>query len=125
MSELDALQLEEEEEGPSYLADLNKAPDFVDEPPVEEAEVRVTTLCIAHSLSIAPLDPGEGSCEDKLMSSSPLHASQTGPRVNVEFCTVIRWISQLLNIPSIHTFLNAVSSTTSAAATMENTITTA
>ncbi|KAK1231836.1 Vacuolar protein-sorting-associated protein 60 [Marasmius sp. AFHP31] len=33
--ELDALQLEEEEEGSSYLADLNKVPDFVDEPPVE------------------------------------------------------------------------------------------
>ena len=39
--ELDALQFEEEEEGPSYLADLNKAPDFVDEPPVEETEVRL------------------------------------------------------------------------------------
>ncbi|KAF8529107.1 vacuolar protein sorting-associated protein 60 [Hysterangium stoloniferum] len=34
-AELDALQLEEEEE-PSYLADLNKVPDFVDEAPVEE-----------------------------------------------------------------------------------------
>jgi len=37
-AELDALQLEEEEEGPSYLADLNKAPDFIDEPPVEVSE---------------------------------------------------------------------------------------
>jgi len=37
-AELDALALEEEEEGPSYLADLNKAPDFIDEPPVELAE---------------------------------------------------------------------------------------
>jgi len=37
-AELDALQLEEEEEGPSYLADLNKTPDFVDEAPVEEGE---------------------------------------------------------------------------------------
>jgi len=37
-AELDALALEEEEEGPSYLADLNKAPDFVDEPPVEVGE---------------------------------------------------------------------------------------
>lgn len=37
--ELDALALEEEEEGPSYLADLNKAPDFIDEAPVE-SEVR-------------------------------------------------------------------------------------
>ena len=39
--ELDALQFEEEEEAPSYLTDLNKAPDFVDEPPVEETEVRL------------------------------------------------------------------------------------
>jgi len=37
-AELDALQLEDEEEGPSYLADLNKAPDFIDEAPVEESE---------------------------------------------------------------------------------------
>ncbi|KAK7060423.1 Vacuolar protein-sorting-associated protein 60 [Paramarasmius palmivorus] len=37
-AELDALQLEEEEEGASYLADINKVPDFVDEPPVELAE---------------------------------------------------------------------------------------
>jgi len=37
-AELDALQFEEEEEGPSYLADLNKAPDFIDEPPVEMSE---------------------------------------------------------------------------------------
>jgi len=33
-AELDALALEGEEEGTSYLADLNKVPDFVDEPPV-------------------------------------------------------------------------------------------
>jgi len=37
-AELDALALEEEEEGTSYLADLNKAPDFIDEPPAEVAE---------------------------------------------------------------------------------------
>ncbi|KAG1752569.1 Snf7 family [Suillus paluster] len=37
-AELDALQLEEEEEGPSYLSDLNKVPDFVDELPVELSE---------------------------------------------------------------------------------------
>ncbi|KAG2060134.1 hypothetical protein BDR06DRAFT_948188 [Suillus hirtellus] len=37
-AELDALQLEEEEEGPSYLADLNKVPDFLDDPPVETSE---------------------------------------------------------------------------------------
>ncbi|EPQ59091.1 hypothetical protein GLOTRDRAFT_103160 [Gloeophyllum trabeum ATCC 11539] len=34
-AELDALALEEDEESTSYLADLNKAPDFVDEAPVE------------------------------------------------------------------------------------------
>ena len=39
--ELDALALEEEEEGTSYLADLNKVPDFVDEPPIEVNEVRL------------------------------------------------------------------------------------
>jgi charged multivesicular body protein 5 len=38
---LDALALEGdgEEEG-SYLADLNKAPDFIDEAPIEVPEVR-------------------------------------------------------------------------------------
>lgn len=35
-AELDALELEEEEEGPSYLADMNKVPDFVDEAPLDE-----------------------------------------------------------------------------------------
>lgn len=39
LAELDALALEEDEESTSYLADLNKAPDFVDEPPVELSEV--------------------------------------------------------------------------------------
>ncbi|KIK67818.1 hypothetical protein GYMLUDRAFT_81344 [Collybiopsis luxurians FD-317 M1] len=38
MTELDALQFEEEEEGASYLTDLNKVPDFIDEPPVEISE---------------------------------------------------------------------------------------
>lgn len=37
--ELDALALEAEEEGPSYLADLDKVPDFIDEPPVAVGEV--------------------------------------------------------------------------------------
>ncbi|KAI0249936.1 vacuolar protein sorting-associated protein 60 [Lactifluus subvellereus] len=37
-AELDALGMEEEEEGTSYLADLNKAPDFIDEAPFEVAE---------------------------------------------------------------------------------------
>jgi len=40
-AELEQLALEDpEEEGPSYLADLNKAPDFVDEAPVEAAETK-------------------------------------------------------------------------------------
>lgn len=42
-TELDALQFEEEEEPASYLADLSKAPDFIDEPPLEEHEVRTLT----------------------------------------------------------------------------------
>lgn len=46
MIELDALALEVEEEGPSYLADLNKAPDFIDEPPVEVTDVRVSIISI-------------------------------------------------------------------------------
>jgi hypothetical protein len=37
--ELDALQFEEEEEGTSYLTDLNKVPDFVDEAPIETEDV--------------------------------------------------------------------------------------
>ncbi|KAI6047501.1 Snf7 family [Pisolithus marmoratus] len=37
-AELDALQLEGDEEGTSYLVDLNKVPDFVDEPPVAHTE---------------------------------------------------------------------------------------
>jgi len=37
-AELDALQLEDEEESTSYLADINKVPDFIDEPPVEVGE---------------------------------------------------------------------------------------
>jgi charged multivesicular body protein 5 len=39
-AELDALGMEEEEDGGSYLADLNKAPDFIDEAPIEAPEVR-------------------------------------------------------------------------------------
>ena len=38
-TELDALGMEEEE-GESYLADLNKAPDFIDEAPIEDPQVR-------------------------------------------------------------------------------------
>jgi len=45
-AELDALALEEEEEGTSYLADLNKVPDFVDEPPVAVEETPATPTAI-------------------------------------------------------------------------------
>ncbi|KAI0042255.1 vacuolar protein sorting-associated protein 60 [Auriscalpium vulgare] len=41
-AELDALALDEEEEGPSYLADISKAPDFIDEPPLELGETHAT-----------------------------------------------------------------------------------
>jgi hypothetical protein len=37
---------EVEEEGPSYLADLNKAPDFIDEAPLEVTEVRMRRLLL-------------------------------------------------------------------------------
>ncbi|PAV20471.1 vacuolar sorting-associated 60 [Pyrrhoderma noxium] len=37
-AELDALALEEDDESTSYLADLNKVPDYVDEEPVELGE---------------------------------------------------------------------------------------
>jgi hypothetical protein len=46
---LDALQLEDEEESTSYLADLNGVPDFVDEPPVE---VALDVSMSVHNLSI-------------------------------------------------------------------------
>ena|ERR1700722_12646067 len=45
-TELDALELEVEEEGPSYLAELHKAPDFIDEPPMEVG--KVCSHLIAH-----------------------------------------------------------------------------
>ncbi len=63
--ELDALELDVEEEGPSYLSDLNKVPDFVDEPPVEIPEVSHTSLCDRRLLLKYASDPGtEGSCQD-------------------------------------------------------------
>jgi len=37
-AELEALDLDDVEEGPSYLTDTNKVPDFIDEPPVEVSE---------------------------------------------------------------------------------------
>jgi len=38
-AELEALELEDEAE-PAYLADLNQAPDFIDEAPLDVPEVR-------------------------------------------------------------------------------------
>lgn len=64
--ELDALQFEEEEEGPSYLADLNKAPDFIDEPPVEITEVCPGIECLSQC-SYFVTDTGEGGSENGCM----------------------------------------------------------
>ena len=66
MLELDALALEEEEEGPSYLADLNKVPDFVDEAPIEVGEVSFTTFAsILEYNADCYLDAGTTrSCQD-------------------------------------------------------------
>ena len=58
LEELDALELEAEEEGPSYLSDLNKVPDFVDEAPVEVPEVRHLVF-LAKTSHIQPLQTPE------------------------------------------------------------------
>lgn len=54
--ELDALELDVEENGPSYLDDLNKVPDFVDEAPVELPEVRSmlvpTPACCSRTMQV-------------------------------------------------------------------------
>ena len=56
--ELDALELDVEEEGPSYLSDLNKVPDFIDEPPVEVSEVRMLcAFCCSLMLMLLPQTP--------------------------------------------------------------------
>lgn len=52
--ELDALALEEEEEGPSYLADLNKVPDFVDEAPIEVGAVSLISQTCPSLLLTVP-----------------------------------------------------------------------
>jgi charged multivesicular body protein 5 len=50
---LDALELEEEVEGPSYLTDINKVPDYLDEAPMEEKEVSfVAYLSFFQALTI-------------------------------------------------------------------------
>lgn len=54
---MDALQLEGEEEGASYLADLNKVPDFVDEPPVELEQVSAWCLSSALGLGLTRPQP--------------------------------------------------------------------
>lgn len=66
VSELDALQLEVEEEGPSYLSDLNKVPDFVDEPPVEVTEVS-SPGCSGISTH-HPAESSKGSSQDRCMT---------------------------------------------------------
>ncbi len=42
----------DEEEGESYLADLNKAPDFIDEAPIEAPEVRHLWFLLANHRSL-------------------------------------------------------------------------
>lgn len=68
-AELDALALEEEEEGPSYLSDLNKVPDFVDEPPVELGEVSSIYYPLKFTYSLNPLRRRHQS--DKKPSNKP------------------------------------------------------
>jgi len=53
-AELDALGMEEEEEGGSYLADLNKAPDFIDEAPIEAPEVRHLWFALTNYQVLTP-----------------------------------------------------------------------
>ena len=66
LAELDALELEAEEEGPSYLADLNKAPDFIDEAPVEDvSSFSFVTYISLHIHNISRLLPKKRS---KLLS---------------------------------------------------------
>jgi hypothetical protein len=76
------LGLDEEEEGPSYLADLNKAPDFIDEAPMQE--VRQLPFCLSshiHDSGWADTSKG-GSCPgERLMTTIavlhfPLFAAQ-------------------------------------------------
>ena len=63
--ELDALELDVEEEGPSYLSDLNKVPDFVDEAPIELSEVSPCRCPRKPFVLTAPLDSrAEGSGQD-------------------------------------------------------------
>lgn len=67
MLELDALALEEEEEGPSYLADLNKVPDFVDEAPIDVGAVSfiITFASILEYSANCSLDASKTrSCQD-------------------------------------------------------------
>lgn len=64
--ELDALELEDEDEGTSYLADLNKAPDYLDEEPAELNEVSTGNPGLLYML-IRTVIVGEskaGSSED-------------------------------------------------------------
>ena len=46
--------MEEEEEGGSYLADLNKAPDFIDEAPIEAPEVRHLWFALTNYQVLTP-----------------------------------------------------------------------
>lgn len=60
-AELDALELDVEEEGPSYLTNLNQVPDFVDEPPVEAVEVCFLPVVFQRPLLIVSLACYQGA----------------------------------------------------------------
>jgi len=68
-TELDALALEEPEENTSYLTDLNKEPDFIDEPPLELNEVSAASAVTIMSLTSSSKANScrSGSCQDYLL----------------------------------------------------------
>lgn len=100
--ELDALQFEEEEEGPSYLSDMNKVPDFIDEPPVEMSEVRCSVLRYNSLLIHALLaDTHSRSCEGyKLDVTTFLLRSRTlGIDWVYMYCNTRIWTRCVRKIP--------------------------
>jgi hypothetical protein len=72
-AELDALALEDPEESTSYLADVNKAPDFIDELPSELSDVRAVSAVTAMSLTFSSQANSccSGSCQNNLLKHVP------------------------------------------------------
>jgi hypothetical protein len=83
ITELDALQLEEEEEGPSYLSDLNKVPDFVDETPVEISEVCLTINSLSCLTQLGWIANHEGGRQDNMMNFRSLYCACLLKRVSM------------------------------------------